>query len=107
VHSEKTLQNIDDEVMRIVEEQLNRARRILGDHRDQVEIVTAALLERETIDGEEFKLLMTGQTLPERVLAVDHGVDGVEGVPRVDRTDAEVDGAGEAGPEQPGGAPSA
>ena len=100
MHSEKTLQDIDDEVKRIVEEQLNRARGILGDHRDQVEIVTAALLERETIDGEEFKLLMTGQTLPERVLVVDHAVDAVDEFKK-------VDDAADAGSEQPGDIPSA
>jgi cell division protease FtsH len=71
-HSEKTMQDIDNEVKRIVDEQLIRAREILDSHREEVETVTAALLERESIDGEEFKLLMKGQTLPDVVLEVDH-----------------------------------
>jgi len=71
-HSEKTMQDIDNEVKRIVNEQLQRARRILEKHRDQVEIITAALLERESIDAEEFKLLMTGEKLPAVEIAVDH-----------------------------------
>lgn len=75
VHSEKTLQDIDNEVKRIVNDQLNRARDILGGNRDQVEVVTAALLERESIDADEFKLLMQGQALPEKVLVVDHSID--------------------------------
>ncbi len=73
-HSEKTLQEIDGEISRIVSEQLERARGILADHRDQVETVTAALLERETIDGEEFQMLMKGEELPAPVIEVDHSL---------------------------------
>ena len=73
-HSEKTMQEIDAEIQRIVSEQLDRARGILREHRDQVETVTAALLERETIDGEEFQLLMKGEELPTPELEVDHSV---------------------------------
>ncbi|MDX2472426.1 MAG: ATP-dependent zinc metalloprotease FtsH [Candidatus Krumholzibacteria bacterium] len=71
-HSEKTLQDIDNEVRRIVDEQLVRARVILQENREQVEVVTAALLERETIDSEEFKMLMKGEKLPEVELDIDH-----------------------------------
>ncbi len=71
-HSEKTLQDIDGEVSRIVAEQLARAREILDRNRDAVETVTAALLERETLDAEEFQLLMSGQELPLPEIAVDH-----------------------------------
>ena len=53
-HSEQTLQTIDAEIKRIVDEQLDRAREILGRHKDQVELVTATLLERESINAEEF-----------------------------------------------------
>ncbi len=77
-HSEKTLQEIDAEIKRIVEEQLTRARQILNDHRDQVETVTAALLERETIDGDEFQLLMKGEPLPEPEIKVDHSLGDQE-----------------------------
>ncbi|MFT5316454.1 MAG: cell division protease FtsH [Candidatus Krumholzibacteriia bacterium] len=73
-HSEKTLQDIDGEVQRIVDEQLQRARKILDGKREYVESVTAALLERETIDGEEFKMLMEDKELPAVVLEVDHSV---------------------------------
>ncbi len=71
-HSQKTLEEIDAEIRRIVEEQLERARYILGNNREAVEIMTAALLERETIDQEEFNLLMEGKTLPEVEIQVDH-----------------------------------
>jgi cell division protease FtsH len=64
VHSEKTLQEIDSEVNRIVDEQLQRARKILEDNRDQVETMAAALLERETLNKEEVDLIMKGKPLP-------------------------------------------
>ena len=103
-HSEKTMQDIDNEVKRIVEEQLQRARRILEKHRDQVEIVTAALLERESIDAEEFKLLMTGEKLPDLEIAVDHSTADDEAGPSVEtvpenpaETSAPGDGDADAG----------
>jgi len=71
-HSEKTMQDIDNEVRRIIDEQLERAREILGTHRDQVETITAALLERESINGDEFRLLMNGEELPPVELDIDH-----------------------------------
>ncbi len=74
-HSEKTMQDIDNEVRRIVEEQLQRAREILNHSNEQVETVTAALLERESIDATEFVMLMEGEALPELELAVDHSTD--------------------------------
>lgn len=89
-HSEKTLQTIDDEVKRIVDEQLTRARDILDAHRDQVEVVTAALLERETIDGEEFVMLMEGQALPDVEIQVDHSTDEADDT-KIDTPKDEVD----------------
>ena len=74
VFSEHTLQEIDGEVKRIVSEQFERARNILGNHRDKVETMAAALLERETIDSEEFEMLMKGRELPEVQVEVDHSL---------------------------------
>ena len=58
-----------------------------------------ALLERESIDAEEFKLLMKGLTLPERELAVDHSIDGIEGLVSGEVTGGEdpADGVGAGG----------
>jgi len=74
VFSEHTLQKIDAEVKRIVSEQFERARNILEKHREKVEIMAAALLERETIDAEEFEMLMEGRELPEIQIEVDHSL---------------------------------
>jgi cell division protease FtsH len=62
--SERTLETIDDEVATIVHTQLERARAILQEFRDRVEIMADALLERETLNRSEVELIMAGQPLP-------------------------------------------
>jgi len=66
--SERTLQQIDDEVSSIVQKQLERARQLLAEHGDKVKAMAEALLERETLDREEIALVMSGQPLPELVV---------------------------------------
>jgi len=67
-HSERTLQEIDTEVHRIIDEQYAKARGILEDHREQVETMAAALLERETLDRAEVEMIIRGESLPERTI---------------------------------------
>ncbi|MBE0564709.1 MAG: ATP-dependent zinc metalloprotease FtsH [Krumholzibacteria bacterium] len=93
-HSEKTLQDIDAEISRIVAEQLERARGILERNREAVEVVTAALLERESLDGEEFKLLMEGKPLPVTKLSVDHSTGEEPASPPPEPADGDADGDG-------------
>ncbi|NNN02635.1 MAG: ATP-dependent zinc metalloprotease FtsH [Acidimicrobiaceae bacterium] len=52
-YSDHTSQVIDDEVERILREQESRAIEVLTLHRRGLEALTRALLEHETIDGEE------------------------------------------------------
>ncbi len=52
-YSDHTSQMIDDEVERILREQEARAIEVLTLHRRGLEALTRALLERETLDGEE------------------------------------------------------
>ncbi|MBT4292670.1 ATP-dependent zinc metalloprotease FtsH [bacterium] len=66
--SENTLQVIDAEVSIIVHEQLEKARKLLENNKDKVEAMTAALMERETIDREEVQLIMKGEQLPDPVI---------------------------------------
>ena len=82
-HSEQTLQDIDSEVRRIVMEQFERARHILENNRVRVETLTEALLERESIDADEFIMIMEGEKLPEPEIEVDHstGEDEPEAPP--------------------------
>jgi cell division protease FtsH len=62
--SERTLETIDDEVSVIVHAQLERARAILREFRDKVEIMADALLERETLNRSDVELIMAGRPLP-------------------------------------------
>ncbi len=62
--SERTLETIDEEVATIVHQQLERARAILHEFHDKVEIMADALLERESLSRADIKLIMTGEPLP-------------------------------------------
>jgi cell division protease FtsH len=63
-YSEETAQVIDAEVSRIVAETQERVRNILREKRGELEAVAAALLEKETITGEQLReLLEKGENL--------------------------------------------
>jgi cell division protease FtsH len=51
--SEDTAHTIDSEIRRIIDEQSDRARSIVTSHRDKLDALAKALLERETLSGEE------------------------------------------------------
>jgi cell division protease FtsH len=57
-YSEATAQVIDAEVTRIVAETQERVRNILGEKRGDLEAVAGALLEKETVSGEELRELL-------------------------------------------------
>ena len=62
-HSNQTQHEVDQEVGQILALHHTRARKILEEHRELVERVTAALLVFETISKEEFKALVDGNTI--------------------------------------------
>ncbi len=62
-YSQETAQRIDGEIRRIVTEQYDRARRLLEENLDGLERVATALLEYETLDGNEIEVLCKGGTL--------------------------------------------
>jgi cell division protease FtsH len=55
---------IDDEITRILTGLYDEAKVLLGDRRDALDRISEALLERETLDSEELKLLLEGRELP-------------------------------------------
>ena len=59
--SEATMQKVDAEIRRIIDEQYALARKLLEDNRDKVEAMTAALLELETIDADQIDDIMAGK----------------------------------------------
>ncbi len=59
--SETTMQQVDAEIRRIVDQQYALARKLLEDNRDKVEAMAAALLELETIDADQIDDIMAGR----------------------------------------------
>ena len=59
--SEATMQKVDAEIRRIIDQQYALARRLLEENRDKVEAMTAALLEWETIDADQIDDIMAGR----------------------------------------------
>jgi cell division protease FtsH len=62
--SEETARQIDLEVRRLIDEAYQSAHSILDTHKDAMHRIAAALLERETIDADEVKMLIEGKELP-------------------------------------------
>jgi cell division protease FtsH len=72
--SEQTAREIDEEVRRIMKECYERARAILTEHLDDLHAVANALLERETLDGDEIRILLSEGVLPpQKRVANDNG----------------------------------
>jgi len=65
--SERTAQQVDDEVSRVINEAYNRAMDTITTHRDLLERIANALLERETLSRDDIALLEKGEALPPRV----------------------------------------
>jgi cell division protease FtsH len=66
--SERTAQMVDDEVKRLVDEAYARATQIISGHRELLDRIADALLERETIDREDLDRLVKNLPLPPRNL---------------------------------------
>jgi cell division protease FtsH len=64
-YSEFTAQEIDTEVKRIINEAYNRAKGLIDEHRDKLELIANALLEFETLDGTQVEdIIKTGKFTP-------------------------------------------
>ena len=66
-YSEETAKEIDEEIRAIVNNGYEEALRLLKENDDKLERVAQALLLVETIDGEQFEKLYTGEMTPEDV----------------------------------------
>ena len=63
-YSEDTARLVDGEVKRIVEEAHSRCRTLLQDNLELLHSIARALLDRETITGDELDMIMEGKPLP-------------------------------------------
>ena len=73
-YSDEIAREIDDEIRRIVEAAHQRAKDILGEHRESLTTISEILLKRETIEKEEFVALLDGKT-EEEVFGPDEVAD--------------------------------
>jgi len=58
--SETTMQKVDAEIRRIVDEQYALARKLIEENREKIEVMAKALLEWETLDAEQIADIMEG-----------------------------------------------
>ena len=66
-YSEDTAIRIDTEVRKFINDSYESARNILLTHRDTLERIEHALLDREVLDATDLKLLIENKPLPEKV----------------------------------------
>ncbi len=59
--SEATMQKVDAEIRRIIDQQYALSRRLIEDNRDKVEAMAKALLEWETLDADQIDDIMQGR----------------------------------------------
>jgi cell division protease FtsH len=95
--SNETAQAIDKEIRRIVEQGYDRAKMLLNDHRDELEKLAQALLEFETLSGDEIKTLLDGGHIDRGSTAKPSIPTAGSSIPRSKRPKPGIGGAAPAG----------
>jgi cell division protease FtsH len=74
-YSDEIAREIDDEIRRVIEEAHGTAHRVLSEHMEELHTLSAILIERETIDKDQFERLLAGEpegsVFPEQAEAPD------------------------------------
>jgi cell division protease FtsH len=60
-YSEEIAREIDDEIRRLIEQGYEVARRVLEEHIEELHRISQILIERETIDKDQFERLLAGE----------------------------------------------
>jgi len=63
-YSEKKMQEVDEEISSILRTLYDEAKQLLAENRGALDRIADALLERETLEGAELKILIEGRALP-------------------------------------------
>jgi len=71
-YSEKIAEAIDSEINDILEAALAKAKKLLDENRGLLDLIAAKLLERETLEKEEFEALFAAKGLPPKSGHADH-----------------------------------
>jgi cell division protease FtsH len=74
-YSEKTAEEIDEEIRKIVGMSMSRAEKILHDNMDLLHKLSKELLERESLDSSEIDIIINGGDLPAYSKDNGNGVD--------------------------------
>ena len=69
-YSDEIAKEIDDEIRRVIEESHDKATQVLREHMDELHLLSGILIERETIDRDQFERLLAGEA-EESVFAED------------------------------------
>ncbi len=64
-YSEEIAREIDDEIRRVIEEAHESALTVLREHMEELHKLSAILIERETIDKDQFERLLAGEATEE------------------------------------------
>ena len=70
-YSEVKAAEIDDEIHRIIETAYHQCEKLLSEHMDAMTRVAEYLIRNETMDGETFKKVFTGEAVPDKVVGAD------------------------------------
>lgn len=68
-HADRTTEWIDDEIKRIIDTAYEDTRRLITEHRDQLDAIAQALLKYETLDGDEVRKIIAGETIDRPTVA--------------------------------------
>jgi cell division protease FtsH len=60
-YSEEIAREIDDEIRRVIEEAHDTATRVLREHMEELHHLSLVLIERETVDKDQFERLLAGE----------------------------------------------
>jgi cell division protease FtsH len=88
-YSDEIAREIDDEIRRIVEAAHQTAKDLLNDKREELDKVSKILLERETIDAEQFVALLAGKPAEEVFADEEEPAKPVEPAPEPERAQRE------------------
>jgi cell division protease FtsH len=84
-YSDEIAREIDDEIRRIVEAAHRTAKDLLTDKREELNRISKILLERETIDAEQFVALLEGKSEDEVFVDEEEPAKPVESAPETER----------------------
>lgn len=71
ISSEEVNKVVEMEIKQLIMDALNRAKQILVDHKDELELLAKALLKYETLTGDEIKDILAGRKIEKDVLFTD------------------------------------